>query len=67
MSRRSYCHHYREQEQHWIDATSDECLEEVRDVSAATDENLDLAICMVCNIQQAVSKAPQLIDNVEGI
>ena len=32
------------QEQHWIDATSDECLEEARDVSAATDESLDLAM-----------------------
>ena len=37
------------QKQHWFDATSDECLEGVRNVSAVTDENLDLV--MVCNIQ----------------
>ena len=52
-----------EQEQHWIDATTDECLDEAQDVPAATDEGLDLA--MVYDIHQAVSrlvgKAPQLI------
>jgi len=52
------------QEQHWIDATTDECLE---DVPAATDESLNLA--MVCDIQRAISrlvgKAPQLIDRMK--
>ena len=54
-----------EQEEHWIDATTNECLEEIRDVPTATDQNIDLA--MVCDIQRALSrligKAPQLIGN----
>jgi len=56
-----------EQEQHWIDATTDECLEEVQDVLATADESLYLA--MVCDIQQAISrlvgKAPQLIGRMK--
>ena len=55
------------QNEHWIDATSDECLEEVRDVSPTSEGSLDLT--MLCDIQRIVSrlvaKAPQLIGSVK--
>ena len=55
------------QNEHWIDATSNECLEEVRDVSTASEGSLDLT--MLCDIQRIVSrlvvKAPQLIGIVK--
>ena len=51
------------QEQAWIGATIDDCLEEIRDIPAITQNDIDQT--MICDIQQAVSrlvvKAPQLI------
>ena len=53
----------REQESAWEDATSDEGLEDVRDIPSASLENVDQA--MLCDIQcilsRLVAKAPQLI------
>ena len=43
-----------EQAQHWIDATSDECLEEVRDIPEEDLQNVDMA--MICDIQRAISQ-----------
>jgi len=43
-----------EQAQHWIDAPSDECLEEVRDIPEENLQNVDMA--MICDIQRAVSQ-----------
>jgi len=40
------------QAQHWIDATSDKCLEEVRDTPAENFQNVDMV--MICDIQQAI-------------
>ena len=55
------------QNEHWIDATSNDCLEEVRDASTATEGSLDST--MMCDIQRIVSrlvaKAPQLIGSVK--
>ena len=56
-----------EQAQHWIDATSDECLDEVRDIPEENLQNIDMG--MICDIQRAVSrlvsKAPQLIGKLK--
>ena len=56
-----------EQAQHWIYATSDECLDEVRDIPEEDLQNIDMG--MICDIQRAVSrlvsKAPQLIGKLK--
>jgi len=53
----------REQETAWNDATSDEGLDDVRDIPIASHQNIDQA--MLCDIQRILSrlvaKAPQLI------
>ena len=58
-----------EHEEHWVDATNDECLEEVRDIPAAKESVIDPA--MICDIQRALSrlvgKAPELIGKVNRI
>ena len=53
----------REHKSAWNDATSDEGLDNVRDISIVSHQNIDRA--MLCDIQRIfsrlVAKAPQLI------
>ena len=51
------------QNEHWINTTSNDCLEEVRDASTAAEGSLDLT--MMCDIQRIVSRLIAMIGSVK--